>query len=97
MVREAQGVRTPGFVQLKVDAMVGIDRHLVREVFVVLWRRMGWPVQQMGFAEWDCLAGMTMLAADSGILSADGTGAKKRVFPGRVVVDATGVKLGCSG
>lgn len=30
-------------------------RHLVREVFVALWRRRNWPRQRMGFDDWDRL------------------------------------------
>ena len=33
----------------------GHPRHIVREVFVSLWRRKNWPRQHMGFAEWDRL------------------------------------------
>jgi tRNA(Ile)-lysidine synthase len=34
-------------------------RHLVREIFVALWRRENWPRQHMGFAEWDRLYQLT--------------------------------------
>ena len=27
-------------------------------MFSVLWRRQGWPRQQMGFAQWEGLAGI---------------------------------------
>ena len=37
----------------------GCPRHLVREVFVCLWRRKNWPRQDMGFAEWDRLYQLT--------------------------------------
>jgi tRNA(Ile)-lysidine synthase len=50
------------------------DRHLMRELFVGLWRRQGWPAQDMGFAEWDALAAMAI----------GGDVPTKRVFPGTV-------------
>jgi hypothetical protein len=39
---------------------VGANRHLLREMFVAIWRRQDWPQQAMGFAEWDALAGMAL-------------------------------------
>jgi tRNA(Ile)-lysidine synthase len=44
--------------RLKLDAMRGQPPHLVRELFVTLWKRKGWPRQRMGFDEWDRLAGL---------------------------------------
>jgi tRNA(Ile)-lysidine synthase len=35
------------------------DRHLVREMFVTLWRKQSWPLRTMGFDEWNRLAGMS--------------------------------------
>jgi tRNA(Ile)-lysidine synthase len=37
----------------------GHPRHVIREVFVSLWRRKNWPRQHMGFAEWDRLYQLT--------------------------------------
>lgn len=37
----------------------GQPRHLVREVFVALWRRKNWPRQRMGFDDWDRLYRLT--------------------------------------
>lgn len=34
----------------------GAPRHLVREVFCRLWRRLQWPRQSMGHAQWEQLA-----------------------------------------
>ncbi len=62
--------------------MGSVDRHLVREMFVVLWRRMGWPVQQMGFAEWDGLAGMAQNIGDLRREVGDLGSTMKRLFPG---------------
>ena len=43
-------------VELSVDALESLPKHLLREVFVEIWRRQGWPRQQMGFVEWERLA-----------------------------------------
>ena len=42
---------------LEIDRrpLVGVPRHLVREVFIAAWRRCGWPEQSMGFDDWDAL------------------------------------------
>ncbi len=43
-------------IELSCEALETLPRHLVREVFVEVWRKQGWPRQQMGFSEWDRLA-----------------------------------------
>ncbi|MBD3675487.1 MAG: tRNA lysidine(34) synthetase TilS [Planctomycetaceae bacterium] len=43
-------------VVLASEVLESLPRHLLRELFVELWRREGWPRQQMGFSEWDRLA-----------------------------------------
>jgi tRNA(Ile)-lysidine synthase len=40
--------------------LAGKNRHLVRELFVALWRNRNWPQQSMGFAEWDALAALVL-------------------------------------
>jgi tRNA(Ile)-lysidine synthase len=60
------------------------NRHLVRELFVAIWREYGWPQQNMGFAEWDALAAMVL---DRNV------SASQRNFPGRVVAQQTGEQL----
>ncbi len=41
--------------RLNVGPLEGQPRHMVREVFVSLWRRKNWPRQRMGFDDWDRL------------------------------------------
>ena len=43
-------------VELSIDALREVPRHLQREVFVALWKRNHWPRQNMGFSEWERLA-----------------------------------------
>jgi tRNA(Ile)-lysidine synthase len=59
------------------------DRHLVRELFVALWRRQGWPQQAMGYEAWDALAEMAMSRAEQ----------PKRDFPGTITVERLGDRL----
>ncbi len=35
-------------------------RHLIREMFVAIWRQERWPLQSMGFTEWDSLASIAL-------------------------------------
>jgi tRNA(Ile)-lysidine synthase len=43
-------------VCLDIRPLANQDRHLVREMFVTLWRQRGWPLQVMGFEHWNSLA-----------------------------------------
>jgi tRNA(Ile)-lysidine synthase len=46
--------------RLKWQPLADVPRHLVREMFSILWRRQDWPRQPMGFAQWDALAGIAL-------------------------------------
>jgi tRNA(Ile)-lysidine synthase len=73
-------------VAVSRDVVLGVNLHLVRELFVRIWREMGWPQQQMGLAEWTELA---LVAAgeehdaDSDEWRRDDA-PYKRSFPGKV-------------
>ena len=43
-------------VRLDVTALADRPRHLVRQAFVELWHRRGWPLQEMGYEQWSRLA-----------------------------------------
>jgi tRNA(Ile)-lysidine synthase len=58
----------------------GQPRHLIREIFVGLWRRKSWPRQHMGFAEWDRLYQLTR-------------GGVKIVLPGNIEATRRGTLL----
>jgi tRNA(Ile)-lysidine synthase len=47
-------------VTIDCHLLADVNRHLLREMFVAMWREHNWPQQAMGFAEWDALAGMTL-------------------------------------
>jgi tRNA(Ile)-lysidine synthase len=56
--------------------------YLVRELLIAVWRRQHWPLQAMGLAEWELLAGMVCacLAGSEGA-------PRKHVFPGAVLAE----------
>lgn len=67
-----------GSVIIDAGAMNDQPRYLRREFIVAVWRRQGWPMQSMGFDEWDALA--AMLAGGGG----------RRSFPGQVAAESAG-------
>jgi hypothetical protein len=68
----------PGAARIDLSVLAGQPRGLIRELFVALWRRQGWPLQAMGLRKWDELS---ELAAMSDV---------KQVFPGGVIVEVAG-------
>jgi tRNA(Ile)-lysidine synthase len=60
---------SPEICRLDCRPLADQPRHLVREVFVTLWRRQSWPRQHMGFDDWDRLY---QLIDDGGKLSLPG-------------------------
>lgn len=71
------------------DMLAGINPHLVRELFVRIWRDMGWPQQQMGLDEWAELAlegAADLHDTDDGESEADTT-PYKRTFPGKIMAE----------
>ncbi len=79
-------------IVLDCERMAGMRRHLVREVLVLAWQRQAWPLQAMGFNQWDELAGLVQGGAMSG---PDGVGRTlpKKMFPGEVTVAREGTRL----
>jgi tRNA(Ile)-lysidine synthase len=77
----------PGAVRVELAALAAEPRYVVRELLIALWRRQGWPLQAMGFAEWEQLAEMALVAptASSPTL--------KRMFPGGVTAEAAAGRL----
>ncbi len=68
----------------EIDATVLRDQpvYVVRELLMAVWREQRWPLQSMGFAQWEQLT--EMLLADGDPVST------KRTFPGKVVVARQG-------
>ncbi len=56
--------------------------YLVREMLIALWQAQSWPLQAMGYEEWESLAA---LAAQ--------TSPGKRMFPGETLADRTADQL----
>jgi tRNA(Ile)-lysidine synthase len=62
--------------RLDLNILSGQPRHLLRDCFAQLWQRQNWHRQQMGFAEWDCLA--DLVSAGGPVMLPDGIEACRR-------------------
>jgi len=49
-------------VRIRVESLRAVDPFLVREFFIRLWHHQNWPQQQMGYLQWEKLAGMVRSA-----------------------------------
>jgi hypothetical protein len=56
--------RGAGLVCIQLRPLAGQPRYLLRELLIAAWREAGWPLQSMGFQQWDALTEMTTDAAD---------------------------------
>ncbi len=50
----------PDSVQIACRPLADQPLYVVREVFMAVWRAQGWPLQSMGFDEWERLAQMVL-------------------------------------
>jgi tRNA(Ile)-lysidine synthase len=71
-----------GSVTLGLGPIESVERHLVRELFVAIWRHQNWPLQDMGFADWNALAEMALSNGDD-----QGSTTAKGTFPGGILVE----------
>ncbi len=85
LAERAATVLPGGEVRLDCRALGQQPRYVVREMFCQIWRRQGWPLQDMTFRHWDELAEMTC-AAEAG-------GRPRHVFPGEVIARADAQEL----
>jgi len=68
---------------LDTNRLKETPRYLLRELFIELWRRQGWPRRHMGFSEWEFLAA-TCTHGTRGP-----RGVKMRhTLPGRILLEA---------
>jgi tRNA(Ile)-lysidine synthase len=72
-----------GATQIQLAELANQPRYIVREVLIAVWRREGWPMQAMGWQQWDEL----------GELAHAATPPVRRVFPGGVMVEVAGGRM----
>ena len=75
-------------VRIERLPLAGQPPYLLRELLMTVWRRQGWPMQAMGFDQWDLLSGM---------VSPEGGGRsdalRKQMFSGSILVESTQQEL----
>jgi tRNA(Ile)-lysidine synthase len=70
-----------GPVRILLAPLASQPRHVVRELLIAVWQRQQWPLQAMGFAEWDLLAEMALAPP------ADSHTPLKRTLPGEILAE----------
>jgi tRNA(Ile)-lysidine synthase len=74
-------VRLENGTSVRID-LAGLETtspYLFRELLMLVWRKQNWPLQAMGFAEWNHLE--SMLREN---VKLPPKGIEKRIFPGRI-------------
>jgi tRNA(Ile)-lysidine synthase len=79
--------RQPGVVRLNTRVLANQPLHLVREVLRLVWQRQKWPLQSMGFAEWNRLAEVVLFGGDTNL---PGAVRVRHENPGLAVLEKTG-------
>ncbi len=70
-------------VEMDCRQLSAEPRYLVRELFAKIWREQRWPLQAMGFAQWDELATLALAHHDI----------PRQMFPGPIIVERHGDRL----
>jgi len=72
-----------GSVRIDAAALSDQPRYVVRELLMAVWRRQPWPMQAMGFAQWDLLAEMLAACREASPAGLP----PQRTFPGNVLAE----------
>jgi tRNA(Ile)-lysidine synthase len=78
-----QAVRGEREKRVRIEAALvrPLAPYLVRELLIAVWRRQDWPLQAMGYAQWDLLAEMLRSAGRSNAPP------RRQMFPGAIVAE----------
>ena len=70
---------------VKIDVTILADqpRYVIRELLMAIWRGQDWPMQAMGYDQWELLAEML-----SGCGKDSSGSSFKHTFPGSVLAEA---------
>ena len=80
-------------VRINVGLLAGQPRYVIRELFMALWRKKRWPMQAMGFVQWDLLAEMTICKIAGKVAETSQGGSERAArytFPGNVLAETDG-------
>ncbi|HVU90548.1 MAG TPA: tRNA lysidine(34) synthetase TilS [Pirellulales bacterium] len=81
-----RAIVSAGHAQIVIDTapLAEATPYLVREMLMAIWREQNWPLQAMGFDEWDALAALAIEPLEA---------QRKRDFPGSITAERKGEKL----
>jgi tRNA(Ile)-lysidine synthase len=88
LVERSLSESTPCGACIELSRLQGESRYLLREVFMAVWRRQGWPLRHMGFEQWEILATMTKPSAEGPV-----SPPQRRTFPGGVLAEISPGRL----
>ncbi|HUT11782.1 MAG TPA: tRNA lysidine(34) synthetase TilS [Thermoguttaceae bacterium] len=83
LIQRCVTVKDAGAIVIDGRPMTELPRYLVRELLIAVWRRRTWPMQAMGFAQWDQLAEMLINCCKT-----ESSSAGKQMFPGSILAEA---------
>jgi hypothetical protein len=70
--------------------LVGQPRYMVRELLIAVWQRRDWPLQAMGYAQWEHLAEMLLPGDRRTGEGPEGEGVpEKHMFPGSISAESS--------
>ncbi|NQT41263.1 MAG: tRNA lysidine(34) synthetase TilS [Planctomycetes bacterium] len=78
----------PAVLRIDLAELASRPRYLVRELLMAVWKDRRWPMQSMGFAQWESLAAMAMPDRDDSPCPAC-----KQTFPGAILAEVVGGRL----
>lgn len=55
----------PESLVVEIGELTAVSRCLIRELFVLIWKKMDWHLREMGFEQWEKLAGLLFEMSDS--------------------------------
>ncbi len=85
---QSVAIESPDNVRIRTADLTAQPRYLIRELLIAVWRRQGWPMQAMGFAQWDLLAEMVAPEEPRSELLPT-----KQTLPGNVLAEIGGEEL----
>ncbi|NBW86760.1 MAG: hypothetical protein EBR23_08040, partial [Planctomycetia bacterium] len=83
-IHTSRGAR--GAVVLRTAGLVSVDRHLLAEMFAILWEREGWPRRDMTARHYEQLAALAA-AAESAVGATDFPGGVRSSQPGACLLE----------
>lgn len=76
-----------GTVVLRTAGLASLDRHLLAEMFAVLWEREGWPRRDMTARHYEQLAALAAAGTEAAVGATDFPGGVRISQPGAILLE----------